>query len=337
MKTSHILLYYFIAFVFSNTSDGIQEDYIKLVDYANIATIAYCLQKGLSMGCLGHEETNCLLELCDTTPYSSIEVKGTFDLNSWTNICSGYYALDHRNARILLVFRGTASRRDWFKNLDIFQVEYEPLITIEDINTNLNNNDCEDCKVHQGYYTLLKEKREEIIQGITDLKGEYSDYQLAIVGHSLGGALAILTGIEFQLMGLDPLVVSFASPKVGNKNMAKFIDSIFNTPEVTESIFKYRDFEKGFIRVVHKGDIVTKLPPTKIYRHCGFEYYIDTKYLPHNPENIIPIGSSCCGETPDEDEVNISSFNYDNLFSKNVGKYDHSYYFRKITQCDIEI
>lgn len=315
-------------------SDMIPEDYNKLVDYANIATIGYCLKGGRTIGTLGNKGTRCMLEICNTEPYENIEIRRVFDFKG--DVCSGYYALDHDNERILLVFRGTSSRRDWFKNLDIFPVKYEPLAASEMLGTKqLEKIECENCKVHRGYYNILKENCPEIIRGVVDLKAEYSDYTIAVVGHSLGGALAILSGIELQLMGHDTLVVSFASPKVGNKNMAEYIDKTFYTPDVAEYIFQNRDFNTGFIRVVHAGDTITKLPPTKVYRHCGFEYFIDKKYTPHTPSDVEPRGASCCNLISSKEQASITSVSYNKLWSINTGKYEHNYYFRKITNCDL--
>lgn len=48
-----------------------------------------------------------------------------------------------------------------------------------------------------------------------------------LVGHSLGGAVAALAGIEVQLRGWRPQVTTFGEPKVGNEQFVKFFDETF--------------------------------------------------------------------------------------------------------------
>ena len=340
MRYLAILLTYFIAITYGYKVDYQTEvthkDYKLLVEYAHIAAISYCLKKDSSTGLLGDEKTSCLLEICNAMPYKNIEIKGRFKFNTWGEACSGYYAIDHKSERILLVFRGTASRKDWLRNMDIYPVKYSPIFNDGmPLERRLQNSDCENCKVHRGYYKTLKKHCTSIIQGVLDLLNEYSDYKAVVVGHSLGGALAVLSGIELQLMGHRPLVVSYASPKVGNRDMAEYIDRIFYTPEVAKYIFKNRDFDTGYIRVVHKGDLIPKLPPTTIYQHCGFEYTINKKYFPHTSDDVEPNGISNLDDQYAEDQVSMAKFSYNKLWSDNFGKYEHNNYFIGITKCQI--
>lgn len=338
MRYIAILLVCFLAFTYGYKAEyqteKIPEDYKMLVEYAHIAAIAYCLKNESSTRLLGEDKTNCLLEICNAKPYESIEVKGRFKFNTWGEACSGYYAIDHESKRILLVFRGTASRKDWLRNMDIYPVKYSPILNHGlSLAKRLQTIQCENCKVHRGYYKTLKKHCVSIVQGVLDLHSEYSDYKLVVVGHSLGGALAVLSGIELQLMGHHPLVVSYASPKVGNKDMAEYIDRIFYTSEVAKYIYENRDLNTGYIRVVHKGDMIPKLPPTTIYRHCGFEYTINKKYFPHTSDDVEPKGMSSLDEQYAEDQVGIAKFSYNKLWSDNVGKYEHNNYFIGITKC----
>ena len=340
MRYIAVLLACYLAFAYGYKAEyqteKIPQDYKTLVEYAHIAAIAYCLEKESSPGIFGDDDSNCLLEICKTKPYESLAITGRFKFNTWGEACSGYYAIDHETKRILLVFRGTASRRDWLRNMDIFPVEYIPIFNNGiPLTDTVQNIDCDNCKVHRGYYKVLKKHCGSIIQGVLALHDEHLDYKLVVVGHSLGGALAVLSGVELRLMGYDPLVVSYASPKVGNKDMAEYIDRIFSTSEVAEYICENRDFETGYIRVVHKGDMIPKLPPTSIYQHCGFEYTINKKYFPHKSDDIEPKGMSSLDDQYIEGQVSIAKFNYNKLWSDNVGKYEHNNYFIGITKCQI--
>ena len=95
----------------------------------------------------------------------------------------------------------------------------------------------------------------------------------------MGAALTMLSGIEFQLLGYDPLVVTYGGPKVGNQEFADFTDKLFDTEEVHNEITSSNDFSRGFIRVVHRHDIIPLLPP--MFSHAGYEYFIDKRDLPH--------------------------------------------------------
>lgn len=341
MRYIIILLFWFFACTYGYKdeyqTEKIPNDYKMLVDYAHIAAIAYCFKEQPART-LGDEKTNRLLEICNNKPYQGIEIKGTFNFNTWGEACSGYYAVDHDNKRILLAFRGTASRKDWLRNVNVYPVKYNPILNDgTPVAKRMKNFVCENCKVHRGYYKILKKHCLSIIQDVLDLHNVYSDYKLAVVGHSLGGALAVLSGIELQLMGHNPLVISYASPKVGNKYMAEYIDRIFHTSQVAKYIEKNRDFNMGYIRVVHKGDMIPKLPPTTMYQHCGFEYTINKKRFPHTPGDVEARGISSFDDPLADDQASITKLSYSKLWSDNVGKYEHNHYFIRITTCDSQI
>jgi predicted lipase len=247
------------------------------------------------------------------------------------NVGSGYCALDNNRKVILLVFRGTASRRDWISNIDFLPTKYQPISsdgTLGDLDY-----ECDDCKVHRGFYNILKTSMVPVIEKTLALKQRYPDYQLWVIGHSLGGALTFLTGLEFQLLGLNPLVVSFASPKIGDKNLMEFADRHFKTRQVEEYIDEFHNFNRGYIRVTHKGDIVPQLPPSIFYRHSGYEYFISKKDLPQGPEDLVRKG-----------EVNLND-NEDKIQNATIGnptkywpapflKNEHVSYFIRISGCD---
>jgi predicted lipase len=65
---------------------------------------------------------------------------------------------------------------------------------------------------------------------IADLMQElvttYPEYRLTLVGHSLGGAVAALAGLDFRGRGWEPVVTTFGEPKVGNKQLAEYLDKV---------------------------------------------------------------------------------------------------------------
>lgn len=316
----------------SLTASSSNQEYNDLVDYANIASIAYCLKRGLGPGALGNSDTNCPLKKCKQPKYKNIQVLATFDFNDWGEVGSGYYAIDHPSKRILLVFRGTSSTRDWIGDFDTVPVKYEPMVNSGKYFKGRSKKvSCEGCMAHRGFYNFVRNNCAKVISEVADLKDANPDYKLVIVGHSLGAALALLSGIEFQMMGLDPLVVSFGGPKVGNAELMNFADTHFNTHKTISHINANGRFKSGFIRVTHKNDMVPYLPPTSyLFEHGGFEYFINKKNLPHNPENVERRGKNYV-----VNGISQEAFpSLGKMWPDSMGKNEHTHYLMKITGCD---
>lgn len=312
------------------------DDYKSLVEYANILSLSYCVKHGLQKGRLSDSGTNCNKMICHEHPYQDIQVLSIFNFNDLGDVGAGFYGIDHTNGRVLVVFRGTNSRRDWVANIDTIPRTYTPLINLVSDKSII---ECDGCKVHRGYYNFLQKNCAELLSAIKDLKQQYPSYRLVVLGHSLGGAFALLSGIEFQLMELDPLVVTYASPKIGNKAMLKFADNLFSTNEVLLTALNDHRFDKGYIRVVHEGDIVPLLPPTNLFRHGGVEYYIDKSELPHGPRDLQRKGNCVEEWNIPQDETaftveGLPEMNLAQTIPSDFGKEAHSSYFIKITGCN---
>lgn len=302
--------------------DSTPEDYKMLVDYSAFASFSYCIKRGLGAGFLG-SQVGCPLEACKALAYLEVEILHMFNLNAQGEIGAGYYAIDHKKKRIILAFRGTASTIDWAGNLNAFLVDYVPVVYAN----GMGGVDCPGCKVHKGFYDFVKNNCADVIRRVSELKEEQPNYQLVVVGHSLGGALTVLTGIELQLLGHLPLVISFASPKVGNRELASFIDAIGDTDRLTTEIMETQSFTCGFVRVVHTGDIVPLLPPGPFYQHGGFEYFINKRELPHSPLSLERLGPSMSLES-------IHMPKPAKMWPDFLGKYEHKNYFRRVPGCD---
>lgn len=311
------------------------DDYYELNKFAKLTSIAYCLKKGLKIGKLGSENSYCPLEAC-RNEFQEVEIVEIIRSKNREEDATGYIALDHLSRSLIVVFRGTSSRRDWLRDVDIIPVPYTPLVILNEMLKFQENELFDNCKVHRGFYQMLQEIFPLLIQKIEELFNEYNDYSLVISGHSLGAALTLLVGIECKLLGYDPLVVNFAGPKVGNSNFAQFADDIFNVSDVAQRIASEGRFDKGYIRVEHKNDLVPLLPPLSTYQHCGYKYFIIKKELPHPFSSLEHEGLSSdnnmvdCDEDPYEvNNLRISS----NLWMEHLNKYEHTHYFVPITGC----
>lgn len=293
-------------------------DVEQLIEFADFASIAYCVNKNLDTGPL---KTSCSKPFCKA--HEKVEIVKMFDFNESRHLGQGFYALDHEKKRVILTFRGTSSYIDWLQDFDIVQVPYQT------ITPTAKENKCKDCKVHRGFHKFVTSNCDSIVKDVKQLLVLNPNYDLVIIGHSLGGALAHLTGLEFQVMGYHPLVVTFGEPMVGNCQFAEFSNSQFQMVNVADTISSNSALTGGHIRVVHINDPVPHQPLLPSYSYCGYEYFINKDSFPHGARNIerkgIKTGSSLFSST--------STWNPSKLIPENPISAAHRNYFRRITGC----
>ncbi len=104
-----------------------------------------------------------------------------------------------------LVFRGTLTESEWFRDLMLHQ---RPCPVDAGVGVDLG-------RIHRGfgriYRTLLP------APGDADLRPRWGG-RLYVAGHSLGGVLAVLAALE--LRHLKPRVYTFGTPRIGNQTFA---------------------------------------------------------------------------------------------------------------------
>jgi predicted lipase len=160
---------------------------------------------------------------------------------------TGYVAVDHTNKLIIVSFRGSTSSVDaWITNFEFDTVK-------SDI--------CSGCTAHRGFWNSWADARDRVTPAVKQASATFPDYKIAVVGHSLGGAVATFAAAALRNSGLTVALYNFGSPRIGG---AKISDYISNQPG-------------GNFRVTHKNDPVPKLPLlTMGYVHISPEYYINT-------------------------------------------------------------
>ncbi len=147
--------------------------------------------------------------------------------------------LNDIDKRICIVFRGSESLTDWYNNLKLEQTCLE-----------------DNVMVHSGFYNQLFNTNvyNSILTKLQKLIKIYPNYEIYITGHSSGGALASLCGYCLSNeIEKNIIVVSFASPRVGNNNWKK----AFNKKKNLEHY-----------RVTYNKDIITAFPMF-YYKHVG--------------------------------------------------------------------
>lgn len=302
-------------------------DFNELQKYAHLSSVAYCLKKGLGKGPLGEQGEKCPANSCTDESISDMKVAKTFNFNNWFMVGSGFIAVDPATKSIYLVFRGTASVQDWMNNLNALPVNYQPLVVGWE-KFHVKSSKCKDCKMHKGFHNFIKTNGEQIVKEVVKWKEMHSDYRIVVTGHSLGAALAIVTGVELRLLGHETLVVTLAGPKVGNENFKNFVDDLFDTDEVQEHIEEEHSFDTlctGFIRMVHRHDIIPLLPPSSLYKHSGYEYFLSKAGAPQTPKTVERRGTDYIEESED--------LEYLAMLPTGFSRADHTEYFFKITGC----
>jgi len=126
--------------------------------------------------------------------------------------------------------------------------------------------------------------RTTILPRVAAALQKYPDYEVTLVGHSLGGAVAALAGLEMRLKGWDPVVTTFGEPLVGNGDFVKFFDEQFGFGDaVTIPPMKGQRFR----RVTHIDDPVPLLPLREWgYRAHAGEVFISRPELPPTLEDV---------------------------------------------------
>ena len=197
--------------------------------------------------------------LSRVSPLGKVEL---FESNNITDLQVGVTRSD-LNKRICVVFRGSQSNIDWKYNLmtrkKFFYTGKKRKVGI-----------------HSGFYQHLHKgtSSEKIDNTIINLVKKYPDYEIYITGHSLGGALCTLYGYELsQKIKNKVNVISFASPRLGNKSFKKKAESIHNL---------------NILRITYKKDIVTSFPIFN-YIHVGDNLYLSDKdFTLYNKQNPYP-------------------------------------------------
>ncbi|PBK99891.1 alpha/beta-hydrolase [Armillaria gallica] len=173
-----------------------------------------------------------------------------------------------------------------------------PILT--DLNIILSNLDdtlfpgvSSDVKVHSGFKESQADTAESVLSYVKIAMSTYSTSSVTVVGHSLGGALALLDGVylDLQLPSATVSVISYGMPRVGNQAFADYVDANVNVSHVN-----------------NKKDPVPILPWREIgYHHCSGEKHItDSNEWVNCPGQDNPDEQCIVGEVGNLLESNVT-------------------------------
>ncbi|TVY81187.1 Lipase A [Lachnellula suecica] len=263
-----------------------------LEQLSRVVDIAYCV------GSTGIFHPFTCASRCSDADFAGWELVDTFNTGPLMSDSCGYIVLDHGSGndgqgRIIVAFRGTYSIANTIVDLSTVPQEYVPYSggnasesrgekkgksgngwrfwdrTEEENRENDGDKartECRNCTVHTGFLTSWHNTRPFILPHLTRLKTQYPSYDLSLVGHSLGGAVAALAGLECEALGWEPTVTTFGEPRVGNAGLRDYIDDAFG--------------EGRYRRVTHVDDPVPLLPLSEWgYRAHAGEVFIGKEEL----------------------------------------------------------
>ncbi|KAJ5748067.1 uncharacterized protein N7511_009763 [Penicillium nucicola] len=257
----------------------------SLEELSRLVDISYCV------GTTGVQQPFQCLSHCVEFP--DFELVATWNTGVLLSDSCGYVAISHPPSpkRIIVAFRGTYSITNTIIDLSAYPQAYVPYPG-DDSKINETQSPrpsglrCENCTVHAGFMTSWLDTRSLILPHVSAAMQKYPDYEMTLVGHSLGGAVAALAGLEMRLKGWDPLVTTFGEPMLGNADFAQFFDEIFDL-QPTNSNKSLSQDENRVRRITHVDDPVPLLPLQEWgYRPHAGEIFISKPDLPPSLEDV---------------------------------------------------
>ncbi|KAG8927671.1 hypothetical protein FRC02_007947 [Tulasnella sp. 418] len=201
----------------------------ELRPYTEMARIAYCPKETIESWTCG--------EACQTVADFKLYTVGG-DGKGTPVFFVGYHpALDS----VVVAHEGTDP-----KQLESLLVDAN--IVFDPLNTTLYPGINPSIKAHDGFTNAHDRSALQILQAVQRGMVENKTKNVALVGHSLGGALALLNGVYLQL-NLPPStvfkIVTFGQPRVGNQEFADYVD---------------RKFGRSYTRITNSRDLVPIIP-----------------------------------------------------------------------------
>ncbi|EGV60092.1 alpha/beta-hydrolase [Yamadazyma tenuis ATCC 10573] len=297
--------------------------------YAHLIDISYCISTTSKL----KEPFACDLG-CETSfPNVTLVYQWYFDDSVCGYIATTYSDVFNRQTTnkkkktIIVSLRGTRSLVDTYTDIKVDMVGYN--------NAGYTLRNCgPNCKVHRGFYSYFSHTLANIGEILQQELETDEDYELLILGHSLGGAVGVLLGVHFLDLGYDKMtLVTMGQPLVGNKPFSSFVDTVMGSSLPVEN----SGFERKFYRVIHKGDVVTTIPSNNnildSYSQFNNQIYLNCSHSQANPSNEQVV-DCLTGDNP-----RCIEGDFDKMFGYLTNNFlqTHTTYFRSMGLCGIRL
>ncbi|KAH3684103.1 hypothetical protein WICPIJ_004927 [Wickerhamomyces pijperi] len=269
--------------------------YADLISYSKLIDISYCISPWSRIQFPFQCDGDCsefhrteLIYQWNSNDFTRSQIIDARQGNDFST--TGYIAVSHDLKSIVVSLRGTRSFKDSLINLNTDMIPYRA--------SSANNNNM---WVHRGFYFSYLDTWERIKWHIALQISKFPQYQLLVLGHSMGGAIAnfvtlriVEEGIKVQGHVSGVLGVSMGQPMIGNSEFSNYVNQMLNLSSNWTSLSCQN--QPKFIRVTHKHDPVVKLPflsvrldtsseprsstpgelnDDNLYSHCNGEIYIN--------------------------------------------------------------
>ena len=224
---------------------SINLDYSKCLQLIRLPMIVYDYRKSISYNSSSEINSETSNDILNSLKNSAPNGRVITFIDDHRNGLQTGITKSSTQKRICVVFRGSEEINDWYHNLMIQKVHLKNGI-----------------KVHEGFLKQLNSNNNyrKIADTLLSEISKNPDYEVFILGHSLGASLSTLFGYQFSKETTALInVVSFASPRVGNINFK-------NDFEKQSNLIHYR--------ITNKRDIVPALP-ILMYHHVGEHIHMD--------------------------------------------------------------
>ncbi|KAI3397897.1 hypothetical protein diail_10298 [Diaporthe ilicicola] len=272
--------------------------FASLERLARLVDITYCV------GTTGISPPFSCASRCKEFP--DLQLASTWNTGVLMSDSCGYVAMDHgsgakhggggsgvtgKGSAIIVAFRGTYSITNTVIDLSTVPQEYVPYPEPDDGRgdgtDNANSNRCANCTVHMGFLESWAQARKLVLPVLKSARARHPRYPVHLVGHSLGGAVALLAALELKVaLGWDDLVVTtFGEPQTGNVGFVSYVDRVFELggldgydPDLEKRVYR---------RVTHVDDPVPLLPLSEWgYRSHAGEVFITKSELSPGVEDL---------------------------------------------------
>lgn len=308
--------------------------YSNLFTYAHLIDISYCISNVKQI----EEPFKCDLN-CETRfPNVTLVYQWYFDDSVCGYIATTYSNIFHYNEEqfvnspkktIIVSLRGTRSIFDTYTDLKVDMTDY--------YNPRYNLPYCGNhCKVHKGFYEYFQHTLLAVQSILENELLETDNYELLILGHSMGGSIGVLLGLHFLDLGYDKMtMVTMGQPLVGNKEFTNWADMVLGSHLAPS----HNSYDRKYLRIVHKNDIVSMIPRN----HNLMNYYhpFDNQiYLNCSASNTVPplekvidckVGDNSHCITGDFNKIGIVDGINRNYYES------HNTYFRKLGLCGVKV